>query len=251
MTSGHAITIAAKPEPLVLDPRQTAVIVVDMQNHFASPGGTFSNAGIDTSPILALVGPITDVLNTARGAGSKVIYLKMRVPSAPAPSGEPLLRGSAGGTLNRWAHYVDLVGRHDAAAPAEGPAAAKAPTGTWNADILDDLAPLPEDTVVPKHRFSGFFETDLDATLKSLGVKNLIFTGCTTSVCVESTLRDAAFRDYNCVLLADCVAEPIGASLDRTNHDATLLLTELLFGWVSDSAAFVAAFQPQPVLASQ
>jgi len=251
MTSGRSISIAAKPQPLALDPQQTAVIVVDMQNHFASPGGTFSNAGIDTSPILALVGPITDVLEAARSAGSKVIYLKMRVPAAPAPAGEPLLRASAGGTLNRWAHYVELVGSHDTAAPPEGPSAARSSTGTWNADILDKLAPLPEDIVVPKHRFSGFFETDLDAILKSMGVKNLIFTGCTTSICVESTLRDAAFRDYNCVLLADCVAEPIGASLDRTNHDATLLLTELLFGWVSDSAAFVAAYQPQSVLASQ
>jgi ureidoacrylate peracid hydrolase len=63
----------------------------------------------------------------------------------------------------------------------------------------------------------------------------LIFTGCTTSVCVESTIRDAGFRDYRCVLLEDCVAEPLGRDLPRSNHDATVLLVSRLFGWVTRS----------------
>jgi ureidoacrylate peracid hydrolase len=72
-----------------------------------------------------------------------------------------------------------------------------------------------------------------------MGITSLVFTGCTTSVCVESTLRDAFFRDSQCVLLADCTAEPIGNALPRSNHEATVLLVELLFGWVSDSATFI------------
>ena len=89
--------------------------------------------------------------------------------------------------------------------------------------------------VVYKHRFSGFFETDLDATLKRSDIKSLIVTGCTTSICVESTIRDAMFRDYSCVLLKDCTGEPIGHALPRSNHDASLLTIQSLLGWVSTS----------------
>ena len=74
-----------------------------------------------------------------------------------------------------------------------------------------------------KHRFSGFYGTDLDVILKGLGVETLVFTGCTTSVCVDSTLRDAFYRDYRCLLLSDCTGEPIGSDLARSNHDASLL----------------------------
>lgn len=66
-------------------------------------------------------------------------------------------------------------------------------------------------------------------------------------MCVESTLRDAFFRDYRCLLLADCSAEPIGEGLPRGNHEATLLLVELLFGWISDATAFVQALATHPI----
>jgi ureidoacrylate peracid hydrolase len=66
-------------------------------------------------------------------------------------------------------------------------------------------------------------------------------TGCTTSICVESTIRDAFFRDYHCVVLEDCTAEPMGANLSRSNHDATILLVERIFGSVSTSTNFIDA----------
>ena len=112
---------------------------------------------------------------------------------------------------------------------------------TWNTDIVPELKPQADDVVIYKHRFSGFYQTDLDATLKKLGVKHLIVTGCTTSVCVESTVRDAMFRDYLCVLLADCISEPVGYDLPRSNHDASLLVIQSLFGWVSTSGEFIKA----------
>jgi ureidoacrylate peracid hydrolase len=68
-----------------------------------------------------------------------------------------------------------------------------------------------------------------------------MFTGWTTSVCVESTLRGAVFRGYECILLDDCVAEPVGGTLDRTNHDVTVHLVEMVPGRVSDSATIVDA----------
>jgi ureidoacrylate peracid hydrolase len=115
------------------------------------------------------------------------------------------------------------------------------PSPTWNNDIVDGLAPQQGDQVIIKTTFGGFHLTDLDANLRAAGITSLLFTGCTTSVCVETTMREAAARRYDCVLLEDCVAEPIGANLARTNHDATVLLTELVLGWVSDSTRVVDA----------
>jgi ureidoacrylate peracid hydrolase len=114
---------------------------------------------------------------------------------------------------------------------------------TWNTDILSELKPRPDDVVLYKHRFSGFYQTDLDSILKNQGVKYLVVTGCTTSVCVESTVRDAMFRDYLCLLLADCMGEPIGYGLPRSNHEASLLVIQTLFGWVSDSNQFIKALE--------
>ena len=90
----------------------------------------------------------------------------------------------------------------------------------------------------------------MDSILKRLGVKYLIFTGCTTSVCVESTIRDAMFRDYLPVLLADCTAEPIGYGLLRSNHEASLLTNQVLFGWISNSNDFIKGLEARPVAAA-
>ena len=103
------------------------------------------------------------------------------------------------------------------------------------------LRPEPSDLILYKTRFSGFFNTDLHDRLAARGVDTLIVTGCTTSVCVESTVRDAMFRDYRCLVLEDCTAEPIGATAPRTNHEASLLAMEILFAWISDSGKWRSA----------
>jgi ureidoacrylate peracid hydrolase len=118
--------------------------------------------------------------------------------------------------------------------------------GTWNTEIVAALTPQPDDLVVSKHRYSGFYETDLDGRLRAAGIDTLIFTGATTSVCVESTLRDAFYRDYRCLLLSDCTAEPIGSQLSRSNHEASLLVIETLFGWVADSPSLLTALRAAP-----
>src|SRR5215510_12076712 len=88
-------------------------------------------------------------------------------------------------------------------------------------------------------RYSGFYPTDFDSILKVRGIKSLIFTGATTSVCVDSTIRDAMFRGYSCVLLGDCTGDPIGNQTARSNHEAVLLTIQLLFGWVSTSGNLI------------
>jgi ureidoacrylate peracid hydrolase len=118
--------------------------------------------------------------------------------------------------------------------------------GTWNTEIVAALAPDPDDLVVSKHRYSGFYGTDLDRRLRDAGIDTLIFTGATTSVCVESTLRDAFYHDYRCLLLSDCTAEPIGSQLSRSNHEASLLVIETLFGWVANSPSLLTALRAAP-----
>jgi ureidoacrylate peracid hydrolase len=121
---------------------------------------------------------------------------------------------------------------------------------TWNTDIVNELKPEPGDIVMYKHRFSAFYGTELEAILERLSAEYLIFTGCTTSVCVESTIRDAMFRNYTCVLLEDCTAEPIGAGLPRSNHEASLLILQTLFAWISSSEKFIQALEQRAVVQS-
>ena len=215
------VTVAARPQPLELDPQRAALIVVDMQNDFASPGGMFDAAGIDIGGISAVERALPRVLRTARDAEIPVVYLKMEhapdlsdVGGADAP--------------HRIKHVPMGVG--------DGRTLIR---DTWNTRILDSLTPEPGDHVVSKHRYSGFFETELDDVLRGLGAKYLIVTGCTTSICVESTVRDAMFRDYSCLVLEDCTAEPIGT------HESSLKVIERLFGWVTTSAAVCEALARQ------
>ena len=233
--SGPAeFAIEARPYPVALSPSKCAVLVVDMQNDFGAEGGMFARAGIDISMIRRAVGPTSSVLAAARRFGMPIVYLKMAFKpdfsdagSADSPNYVRHLRMGVGTTVN---------------AP-DGAASRILVRDTWNTDILPELAPMPGEVVIYKHRFSGFFETELDAVLKSRGIKQLVVTGCTTSICVEATIRDAMFRDYCCVLLSDCTGEPIGNDLPRSNHDASLLLIEVLLGWVSSSEHFIGALE--------
>jgi len=229
---GHPVEIAARPAPFSFAPATTAVIVVDMQHDFASPEGMFGRAGIPLDGIRAVVEPTRRVLAAARAAGILVVYLTMGFADDLADLGLP-------DAPNRERHRALGVGR--AAFAPDGAASRVLVRGTWNTAIIDELAPSADDVVVSKHRYSGFFETKLDAVLRQHDIRTLVFTGCTTSVCVESTLRDGFYRDYRCLLLRDCCAEAIGGDEARTNHDATLTVIEALFGWTASSPAFLAA----------
>jgi ureidoacrylate peracid hydrolase len=231
-TTGRVVSIEAKPKPLVFNTRETAVLVVDMQNDFGAEGGMFHRAGIDISPIRAAVEPIARILDSARKDGIKIVYLKMGFRPDLSDAGPP-------GSPNRERHIMLGVGQR---VPApDGSDSRVLIRDQWGTQVIPELAPEPADLQVYKHRFSGFYQTELDATLKQHGIRYLIVTGCTTSICVESTFRDAMFRDYSCILLADCCAEPIGHQFSRSNHEASLLVIETLFGWVAHSDAMIRA----------
>ncbi len=223
-------TIQARPHAVALDTGACAVIVVDMQNDFGTEGGMFQRAGIDISMIQRAVAPTGRALAAARQHAIPVIYLKMGYKADLSDAG-PV------DSPNYARHQRLGVG-----------AVVRAPDGresrvlvrdTWNTDIIAALTPEPADIVLYKHRFSGFFETELDSVLQRLGARHLIVTGCTTSICVDATIRDAMFRDYSCVLLEDCTGEPIGHDLPRSNHDASLLTIQVLLGWTSTSEEFI------------
>ena len=228
----RVISVGARPGPVSLDLTRSAVLVIDMQNDFCVRGGMLDQAGVDLSAIQEAVGPTRRVVVAARAAGVSIVYLKMAhradlsdMGGPDSPHGRRHLRLSVG----------------DAVTAPNGRASCFLIDGTWNTEIVPELAPAPGDIVVRKHRYSGFFETDLDAQLRALRVRSLVVTGCTTSVCVESTIRDAMFRDYSCLLLEDCTGQPAFPGVSLAGHEASLRVIEEVFGSVSDSETFVRA----------
>ncbi len=208
--SADLMLVEAQPEPFRVDPA-AAVIVVDMQTDFASHGGMFDGAGVPIVDIQAIVEPVRRVLASARGAGIQVVFLKMEFEPDLADAGGP-------DTPNRIKHAPLGIG--DSVDAPDGEPSGILAAGTWNTEIIPDLSPEQGDLIVSKHRYSGFYETPLDDLLRAAGIDTLIFVGATTSVCVESTLRDAFYRDYRCLLLSDCTAEPIGSDSSPSNHEA-------------------------------
>ncbi|MBA5805616.1 cysteine hydrolase family protein [Rhizobium changzhiense] len=223
---GSRYSIAARPEPVSFDPDRTAVMVIDMQHDFGSRGGMFDVAGLDISPIERLVQPISLVLDAARKAGLLIVYTRQEHNSDLSDAGND-------DAPHRIKHRRMNIGR-TVTAP-DGSASMVLVRDTWNTAIVPALAPQPGDVVISKHRYSAFFETPLDAILRARRIGTLIFVGATTSICVESTVRDATFRDYRPIVLRDCTAELIAADAPRSNHEASLLAIELLFGWTAES----------------
>ena len=232
MGATRTIEVDARPAPFCFDPRSAAMVVVDMQNDFGSAGGMFDLAGIDIAPIRAIVEPIRDLLVVVRRADIPVVYLKMGFQPDLFDAGCP--------DSPTWLKHLPLGVGTDVTAP-DGSMSRILVRDTWNTEIVDELSPEPGDTVLYKHRYSGFYGTELEAVLRERGVTTLIVVGATTSVCVDSPVRDALFRDFHCLVLEDCTAEPIGATLARSNHDSTLLTLELLFANVTNSQSLTSA----------
>jgi ureidoacrylate peracid hydrolase len=218
--------LAAKPAPIELDLGRTAVIVVDMQNGFASKGGMFDLAGHDISGAPAAVAATGRLLDGARVAGVPVIYLQMGFAPDLSDAGD----------IDSPAYHKELALLMMRSRPElEGKLLVR---GTWDWQIVDALTPKPGDILIPKTRYDGFARTDLDAQLKELGIRNLLFSGIATNICVESTARHAFFKEYWPILVTDAVnaAGPDG------NRQATLWAFENVFGWVTDTAAVLETF---------
>jgi ureidoacrylate peracid hydrolase len=208
--------VQAEPQPLEVDRQRTAVVVIDMQNAFASKGAMYDLRGFDISGIQKIIEPIRKVNSVARGKGIKVLYIVTRYSSD--------LRESGGPNSPRW-HKGSL------AAYREHPEwRDKLLTrGTWGADIVEGLKPQKGDIVVEKARYSAFFGTNLDIILKTHNIKCLVFMGVATNICVEATIRSAYYLDYFPILVSDAAAN-VGPQFTQ---DATIFNVKLCYGWVT------------------
>ena len=220
-----SVNLPARPEPLRLKPSETAVIVVDMQNAYVSPGGYVDIAGFDVAGAAGAVAKTKTVMETARAAGVTVIFFQNGWDKDYVEAGTP-------GSPN-W-HKSNALKTMRARPELAGTLLAK---GTWDYAIVDELTPEPGDIVIPKTRYSGFFNTNIDSVLRARGIRTLVFTGVATNVCVESSLRDAFHLEYFAVVLEDATHH-LGPDYIQK---AALYNIEKFFGWVSTVADFCGA----------
>lgn len=168
-----------------LDPGRTAVLVIDMQNAFCHAEGTLGLSGVNVEPAERAIPVVGSLVGAAAAAGVPVLW-------------------------SRQVHFATDAGRARKRLPSHTQKRARvsALAGSWDAQLVDELAPLAADPslVFTKHRFGCFYETRLDAMLHMLGTEALIVCGATANACVETTLREAYLRDYDVVAVTDAIA---------------------------------------------
>ena len=233
--TGPAVVLPARPEPVRIEPNKTALVVVDMQNAYASPGGYLDLAGFDIAGAAAATEQVVAAVGTARAAGVQVIFLQNGWDPGYVEAGGP-------GSPN-W-HKSNALKTMRARPELAGTLLAN---GGWDYALVDALTPQPGAIVVPKPRYSVFFNTGIDSILRSRGIRNLLFTGVATNVCVESSLRDAFHLEYFGIVLADATHQAGPEFLQQ----AALYNIERFFGWVSTVAEFSRAVLQAPPLDPQ
>jgi len=217
------ITIKAEPEAVTLDLSHTALLIIDMQRDFLEPGGFGEALGNDVSLLGRAVVPCKAVLDAARAAGLLVIHTReghradlSDAPKAKLERGKPTMRIGDPGPMGRI-----LI------------------RGEAGHDIVPELYPVAGEPVIDKPGKGAFYATDLEMLLRNHGIQHLLVCGVTTEVCVNTTVREANDRGYRCIVLADCCA-----SYFPHFHEIGLAMIKAqggIFGWVSDSAAAIAA----------
>jgi len=158
------------------------LLIVDMQNAFLDPKGSLPRMGLDTSRTLSVIGPIKKLRSAFHQARLPVIYLQH-------------VHQADGLDMGRIAEVFPPIR-----------ALGHCFEGTWDAEFITQLQPASEDRIVKKSRFSGFYKTDLEGLLRKLAVETLVVSGIATNICVESTIRDAFFRDYSVVVPREATA---------------------------------------------
>jgi ureidoacrylate peracid hydrolase len=193
-----------------------------MQNAYATEGGYLDLAGFDVSATKPVIAKIHQAVTAARAAGVQIIWFQNGWDSDYVEAGD------AGSPNFHKSNALKTMRKRP---ELQGSLLSK---GGWDYALVDELVPQPGDIVLPKSRYSGFYNTPLDSMLRSRGIRHLMFTGIATNVCVESTLRDGFFLEYFGVVLEDATyqAGPPFA------QQAALFNIETFFGWVSDVDTF-------------
>jgi ureidoacrylate peracid hydrolase len=176
-----------------IDPKTTALVVVDVQNDFCHPDGLIGTLGADVGAVQEMVPRLMLLVDHARGAGAAVIWLRL-------VNSELTTSAVADEQRRRTRPGTDLICK----------------AGSWGAELYR-VEPAEGEPIVTKRRYSGFVDTELELILRSRGIKTLVLGGVATNVCVESTARDAYMRDYYVVLVDDC-----SATYSSAKHAAAL-----------------------------
>ncbi len=215
------LRLDARPIGLELDLGRTALIVVDMQNAFCTPGGLTDRGGFDLGPVRAPIAPLNALLPALRQQDVPVIWLNwghrpdlLNVPPMAVHAFDRDSKGSGLGTALPGDRGQILL------------------KDSWSAAVVDDLETNPRDIHVDKYRISGFWDTPLDSILRNLDVRTLLFAGVNLDVCVYHTLADAHFLGYDCILLEDCCA----TTAPQFCTDATLHNIIKCFGFLARSS---------------
>jgi ureidoacrylate peracid hydrolase len=225
------VRINARPQSIEFDLARSALIVVDMQNDFCHPEGWVGQKGLGVKAARKPIPVIAGLLPAWRASGAPVLWLNWGI-RADARNLSPTVHF-------KGKRSAEGVGYAERSPIDHGPSLVQ---GEWGARVIDELQVAPEDITVHKHRLSGFWDNELDSVLRQQGVSTLFFAGINTDRCVFSTLTDAAFLGYDCVLLEDACGTSSPAYVTRGIH----FLVEQLHGFVATSHALTTALsQPR------
>lgn len=214
----------AEPFALSFDPETTALVVIDMQRDFVEPGGFGEALGNDVSLVRSAIEPCAKLLKVARDTGLMVIHTR--------EGHRPDLTDCPPAKLNRGGKT--FIGE-------TGPKGRILIRGEAGHDIIPELYPVAGEPVVDKPGKGAFYQTDLQLILQNRNIKTLIVCGVTTEVCVNTTVREANDRGYECIVPEDCVA-----SYFPEFQKYTLEMIKAqggIFGWVSDSDKILEALK--------
>jgi biuret amidohydrolase len=216
-------SIAAEPYPFDLESGRCALLIIDMQRDFLEPGGFGAALGNDVGMLRRAIEPIRRVLAAARDRRMPVIHT--REGHRPDLADLPPAKRERGRLATR---IGDL-----------GPMGRILVRGEPGHDIVPELAPIAGEPVVDKPGKGAFYATDLEAMLRNRGIAQLIVCGVTTEVCVNTTVREANDRGFDCLVLEDCVASYFAAF--QAAGIEMIKAQGGIFGWVAPSAALLAA----------
>jgi len=220
--------VEAEPYEFEFDARGCALMIIDMQRDFVDPGGFGEALGNDVSLLRKAIAPTKKVLDAARSRKLLVIHT----------------REGHRADLSDLPQSKKLRGRLKAGIGDPGPMGRILVRGEYGHDIVDELKPEAGEPVVDKPGKGAFYATDLDSMLRNRGIRSLVVCGVTTEVCVNTTVREANDRGYDCLVLEDCVGsyfpEFQAAALNMIKAQGGI------FGWVSDSKKFLEGLKGRP-----